>query len=368
MHELCIGLMSGTSIDAVDAALCRVDDGRIDRIEATHRAEYPLALRQRLVDLQLSPDTPISLREFAGLDHAVAKAFADAALGAMHAGGRRAAEIACIGSHGQTVFHDPVRTSNSIQLGDPSLIAARTGVAVVADFRRADIAHGGQGAPLVPAFHLASFGAHAPCAVLNLGGIANLTLLPEPGIAYGFDTGPGNGLLDAWIAHHQGARYDRDGQWAASGMIDQSLLDACLDDPYFAQPPPKSTGRDRFNLEWLRLRFPQWASLPPADVQRTLCEVTTQSIAMQLRRTAPTLPRVLVCGGGVHNQRLMASLREALPGTHVESTVATGIDPDIVEAAAFAWLAWRRIRKLPGNLPSVTGASAPVLLGGIYEP
>lgn len=368
MHELCIGLMSGTSMDAVDAALCSVDAGRVDRIEAVHRAEYAPSLRQRLIELQLAPDTTLTLRELAMLDHAVAESFAEAALGVLRVADRAAAEVTCIGSHGQTVFHDPVHLGNSFQLGDPNLIAARSGIAVVADFRRADVARGGQGAPLVPAFHLATFGTLAPCAVLNLGGIANLTLLPGSDVAYGFDTGPGNGLLDAWIARHRGLRYDRDGRWSASGHVVPALLEACLGEPYFTQTPPKSTGRDRFNLDWLLQRFPDLVTLSPADVQRTLCEITAQSVAMQLRQTAPALSRVLVCGGGVHNPRLMASLHEALPGLYVQSTLAVGVDPDVVEAAAFAWLAWRRIHKLPGNLPSVTGATTPAVLGGLYEP
>ncbi|MEQ1440688.1 anhydro-N-acetylmuramic acid kinase [Fontimonas sp. SYSU GA230001] len=366
MHALCIGLMSGTSMDAVDAALCRMDENRVVGVEAVHRLEYPAPLRRRLIDLQLDPDTSLTLRELAELDHGVAETFAAAALGVMH--GRPAATVCCIGSHGQTVFHDPQRARNSLQLGDPSLIAARTGVTVVADFRRADVARGGQGAPLVPAFHLASFGTLTPCAVLNLGGIANLTVLPGSGTAYGFDTGPGNGLLDAWIARHRNARYDRGGQWAATGTVNTALLEACLDDDYFRRPPPKSTGRDHFNLAWLQQRFPALEALPAADVQRTLVEVTARSISAQLQRTAPDIRRVLVCGGGVHNPVLLASLRSAMPGVTIESTLAAGLDPDQVEAAAFAWLAWRRLQGRPGNLPSATGASAAAILGGIYAP
>ncbi|MEW6166836.1 MAG: anhydro-N-acetylmuramic acid kinase [Pseudomonadota bacterium] len=364
----CIGLMSGTSVDAVDAALCRIERGRVVAVEAVYRHEYEASLRERLLAVQQAPDTPLSLRGLAALDHGIAEAFANAALGVLGAGGRGSADIGAIGSHGQTVLHDP-SLGNTLQLGDPSLIAARTGIAVVADFRRADIARGGQGAPLVPLFHRTCFGRFAPCAVLNLGGIANLTVLSGDGAVTGFDTGPANGLMDAWIERAQQRRYDADGRWAANGKIDDELLRACLADPYFARPPPKSTGRDHFNLGWLERRFARVSTLPAADVQRSLCALSARSIAMQLQRFAPQASRLIVCGGGRLNPLLMGDLRAALPGVRVQTTEeAAGIDGGVIEAAAFAWLAWRRIRKLPGSLPSVTGAARPAILGGLYLP
>lgn len=368
MHpQLCIGLMSGTSMDAVDAALCRLEGGRVTAIESTARCTYPDAVRARLLAVQSAPDTLLSLRELAALDNAVAETFATAALQAIGGHHCSADAVAAIGSHGQTVFHDPAGVGNSLQIGNPSLIAARTGIRVVSDFRRADIARGGQGAPLVPAFHRSVFGAAAPCAILNIGGIANLTLLPADGPVLGFDTGPGNALMDAWIFACTGSLLDTDGAWAASGRVHPDLLSACLRDPYFATPPPKSTGRDRFNLDWVRRCFPDVSSVDAASVQRTLCELTTRTVAQQLRKTAPDTRALFACGGGVHNQTLIDSLRAALPSVHVSSTAELGIAPEWVEAAAFAWLAWQRLQEQPGNLTSVTGASRPAVLGGIYS-
>jgi anhydro-N-acetylmuramic acid kinase len=366
--QRCIGLMSGTSMDAVDAALCRIDNGRFSAVEATASQPYPAALRQRLLELQSSPLRLLNLREFAQLDHGVAQAFAAAAHSVMASAGVTPADVAVVGAHGQTVFHDPEGTGNSLQLGDPSLIAAHCGVPVAADFRRADIARGGQGAPLVPAFHQHCFGAAAPCAILNIGGIANLTLLHGSGAVCGFDTGPGNALMDAWIAGHRQLPFDRDGAWAASGSIDEPLLQACMADPYFGRPPPKSTGRDYFNLDWLHARAPQLGSLVPADVQRTLCTLTAHSIADAARRQAPDLRSIFVCGGGARNPLLLQALRDALPAYTIETTARLGLDGDVVEAAAFAWLGWCRLHAQPGNIPSVTGAKAAAVLGGLYLP
>lgn len=363
----CIGLMSGTSMDGVDAVLCGIDASRTV-IEARARTNYAAPLRRRLLALQTDPRQSLSLRELASLDHAVAATFAQAALAVMqHAGVERAA-VQVIGSHGQTVFHDPAGAHNSLQLGDPGLIAVRCGVAVAADFRRADVALGGQGAPLVPAFHRACFGPQAPCAILNLGGIANLTVLAANGRTTGFDTGPGNGLMDAWIEQHRGTPFDRDGEWARSGRVDAALLRACLADPYFTAVPPKSTGRDRFNLAWLYRRYPPAETLAPADVQRSLCELTAASIAASLQAHAPEVTRVFACGGGRRNSLLLECLQQALPGVRIDITDTLGLDGDLVEAAAFAWLGWRRLEALPGNLPAVTGAAREAVLGGLYLP
>ncbi|HEY1075340.1 MAG TPA: anhydro-N-acetylmuramic acid kinase [Fontimonas sp.] len=368
MSALSIGLMSGTSMDAVDAALCRIEQGRVAAVLATFQQQYPTPLRERLLAIQRMPQTLLSLHDYAELDHGVAEQFALAGRGVIASAGLEPAAIRVIGSHGQTVFHDPKGVINSLQLGDPSWIAARCAVPVVADFRRADIALGGQGAPLVPAYHAACFMPLAPCSVLNIGGIANLTLLNAPDAVLGFDTGPGNGLMDEWIGAQRSLRYDDNGRWAASGRVNASLLQACLKDPFFELPPPKSTGRDRFNLDWLRRCFADLDALPAADVQSSLCELTARSIATQLSRHAPTHRRLLVCGGGARNQELLSRLQALLPAVQVERTEAHGIDGGTVEAAAFAWLAWQRLEGLPGSIAGVTGASRAARLGGLYQP
>ncbi|HWY25029.1 MAG TPA: anhydro-N-acetylmuramic acid kinase [Nevskia sp.] len=368
---LALGLMSGTSMNGIDAVLAEFRDGRFSGLRATHSLEYPEALRARLLDLARS-DASLSLRELATLDVAVAEHFAETALGLLSAAGVAAGAVEAIGSHGQTVFHDTSdRPWATQQLGDPSLIAARCGITTVADFRRKDVALGGQGAPLVPAFHHALFATDAePRCALNLGGIGNLTLLPDADAAKvrGFDTGPANGLMDEWSERHLGRTYDADGAYAASGRCDEALLAALLSDPYFALPPPKSTGRGYFHLAWLERRFPALHSLAPADVQATLAELTVRSIAGDLRRYAPGTRRMLVCGGGAHNAHLMRRLGEELPGCAVQPSDDFGLDAGWIEATAFAWLALRTLAGLPGNLPGVTGASRAAVLGGVFRP
>jgi anhydro-N-acetylmuramic acid kinase len=368
---LVLGLMSGTSMDGIDAVLAEFDRGRFKGLRATHHLHYPAALRGRLLQVARS-DAALSLRELATLDTAVADHFADAALGLLAAAGIEAAAVSAIGSHGQTVFHDTsAQPWATQQLGDPSRIAARSGIATVADFRRKDVALGGQGAPLVPAFHHALFASadEARCA-LNIGGIANVTLLPDADAARvrGFDTGPGNGLMDEWSERHLGRAYDADGAFAASGRCNEPLLQALLADPYFTQPPPKSTGRGYFQLAWVEQHFPALVSLAAADVQATLAELTTRSIAADILAHQPDTRRVLVCGGGAHNGHLMQSLRAALPACTVQASDDHGLDAGWVEAAAFAWLAMRTLEGLPGNLPGVTGASRLAVLGGIFKP
>lgn len=370
MPALYAGLMSGTSMDGIDAVLCEFEGSRFVRTRARlPTRQYPQALRERLLHLQRAkPAIPIA--DFCELDNAVGRLFGEAARDLAKAAGITPAAIRALGAHGQTVFHDPGGVGSSLQLGNPGLIAAVSGIDTVADFRRADIAHGGQGAPLVPAFHRAVFGdAGEERCVLNIGGIANVSLLtadPE-GRVLGFDTGPGNGLMDEWIERHHQRAYDADGAWAASGRVHAPLLQALLSDEYFRRPPPKSTGRDAFNLAWLERLYRGLKSLSPADVQRSLCEFTAASIARAISEHAPTCRRVLVCGGGARNPLLMDRLRASLPTTAVEPTDASGLPASDVEAAAFAWLAMCRIEGLPGNLPSVTGARRSVVLGGLYR-
>jgi anhydro-N-acetylmuramic acid kinase len=366
---ICLGLISGTSLDAVDAAACEFDaEGRFVRLLGTHGEAYPAALRQELLDLQRRPDSPITLRDVARLDAGIGDCFAQAALTLIERLGLRTDAVAAIGSHGQTLFHDPIAIRSSLQLGDPNRIAARTGICTIGDFRRADMAHGGQGAPLMPAFHEAVFSSAQPRVVANIGGISNITVLPGRADApvFGFDTGPGNALLDDWIARARGLPYDRDGAWAAGAEPDTDLLAACLQDSYFALPAPKSTGRDYFNLDWL-LGHARAASLDAAVVQRTLLELTVETLCRAIEIEAPAVQELFVCGGGARNAYLMRRLAERLPALRVADTGAQGLDPDWVEAAGFAWLAWRTLRGLPGNLPSVTGAQRAVILGGVYK-
>ena len=288
--------------------------------------------------------------------------------GSLQDAGVTPAEVAAIGSHGQTLRHLPGATHPfTLQIGDPWRIALGTGIRTIADFRRADLALGGQGAPLAPAFHDWLFRATGTArVVLNLGGIANVTILPaDDAPATGFDTGPGNTLLDGWIARHRGETLDRDGDWSASGRVATDLLDRLLADPYFAAPPPKSTGFEYFNVRWLQAAGAD--AFEPADVQATLAQLTAETVAAAVRGTGGVAD-LLVCGGGVHNLDLLARLAAALPGVAVRSTAEAGLEPDWVEGAAFAWLAMRRIRRLPGNLPSVTGASGPAILGASYLP
>lgn len=366
---LALGLISGTSQDAIDAVLAEFEGSRFLGVRGHHSGAYPAQLRQRLLALSHESER-LSLSEWAEADRAVADGFADTALALLDQEGLRAEQIGVLGSHGQTLFHDPKVTRNSLQIGDPSRIAARTGIPTVADFRRKDLALGGQGAPLVCAFHHALF-SHPDehRAVLNLGGIANLTRLAAGSAsAQGFDTGPANALMDEWVLLHQGQPYDAGGSWAASGECQPDLLNALLADPYFGLAPPKSTGRGQFHLDWARARFPALDRLPEADVQRSFCELTAASVVQALEHWMPATQRLLVCGGGAHNPFLIGRLSALLGGRRVESTAAHGLDPQCVEAAAFAWLAVKRLRSEPGSMASVTGASRDTVLGGLFLP
>ena len=315
----------------------------------------------------MQDEATLDLDAFGRLDVEIAHCFAEAALQLLEQSGTRAASVRAIGSHGQTVRHRPTGDYPfTLQLGDASVIAERCGIDVVADFRRADVAAGGQGAPLLPALHamLLARASHSR-VVLNLGGIANITVLGADGSVLGFDTGPANGLLDAWCLRHRGEPFDRDGAFAASGTVDTSLLEALLADPYFALTPPKSTGREHFHLGWLAAH-PHLANLSPADVQATLLELTARSVSEAITQQTPPSADVLVCGGGTHNHRLMQRLAERLAPRMISSTAVHGIDPDFLEATAFAWLARQRLLGLPGNLPAVTGARGPRILGALH--
>ena len=369
--ERCVGVMSGTSLDGVDAVLALFDGGSCRVLAAAHRP-FAAALRAELFALQ-SPGRD-ELARAARAANALADVYADAIGGALAAAGVAAADVVAAGVHGQTVRHSPAE-GWTVQLNNAARVAERAGVTVVADFRARDMAAGGQGAPLVPAFHAALFARHdVSRVVVNVGGIANVTLLPAGGdvtAVRGFDTGPGNVLMDLWCARHRGEDYDRDGVWARSGRVDATLLCALLAEPYFAAPPPKSTGRDLFNAEWLKAKLAERAekdgSAPcAADVQTTLLALTAQTIAGAIRAFSAADAEVLVCGGGAKNPALMAALAVELAPHPVTTTQTYGVAAEHVEALAFAWLAREALAGRPGSLPGVTGARGPRVLGAIY--
>ncbi|HEY0721786.1 MAG TPA: anhydro-N-acetylmuramic acid kinase [Gammaproteobacteria bacterium] len=365
MTELYIGLMSGTSMDAIDAVL--VDFGQpapllIDSLST------PLApeLRHRLAALANPGED--ELQRLMGLDVIMGRAFASASRTLLERASVGAERVNAIGSHGQTVRHIPSGpTPSTCQIGDPNIIAEQSGITTVADFRRRDMAAGGQGAPLVPAFHAAMLRTtHQTRAVVNIGGMANISILPAVSTqeVTGFDTGPGNVLMDRWIEQSLGKGWDENGQWAAQGEVDGKLLARLLDEPFFHLAPPKSTGRELFNEAWLGSRLSGLER--PQDVQATLCELTARTIALAIGGAAPDCSEVMVCGGGAYNAHLMARLAANLPRAHVTTTASYGIEPRWMEAMAFAWLARQTLRGSPGNLPAVTGARHPVVLGAIY--
>lgn len=359
-----IGLMSGTSMDAIDAALVEFGDDHCHLL-ASHSHPIPATVGERLRQL-ISHET-FNVHEYGTLDVELGRLFAAAANRLLQQSGCPAERVSAIGSHGQTVFHAPDDSpAFTLQIGDPNSIAQLTGITTVADLRRRDMAAGGQGAPLAPAFHNHAFRSTTHNRViLNIGGIANITLLataPDTPTT-GFDTGPGNCLLDCWIQQQRGQAFDEGGAWAASGEPDQALLSRLLDDPYFARPAPKSTGREYFHLRWLEQQSPQGT---PKDIQATLLELTVESIARAIETHAPASDELFVCGGGALNGFLMQRLALRLTPLRIATTTELGIDPEWVEAAAFAWLARQTLAGHPGNLPEVTGARQPVILGAIY--
>ena len=359
--SLYIGLMSGTSMDGVDGVLADFGNGTITTIKAAFTG-FPPALRSELMALQANSDNEIEREALAANQLAACYAECVAALLPDAPG-----PVAAIAVHGQTIRHRP-ELGFTRQTNNPALLAEITGIDVIADFRSRDIAAGGQGAPLVPAFHQAQFGQPGQTrVVVNIGGIGNISVLRADGRVSGFDTGPGNVLMDAWIGRHQGKEYDADGAWAATGTVNPGLLGLLLGEPYFAQPAPKSTGRDLFHADWLDARLAQCPPLPPQDVQATLTTLTALTIARAIHGETRDVDAVYVCGGGAYNGTLLRELAAALGGeTRVESTAELGVAPNRVEALAFAWLGYRFTQREAGNLPAVTGAKGPRILGALY--
>jgi len=359
--SLYIGLMSGTSLDGVDGVLADFADGAIRSLEAAF-VPFPAELRAELMALQANGANEIEREAIAANGLARAYAACVAALNIKAPG-----PIAAVAVHGQTVRHRP-ELGFTRQTNNPALLAELTGIDVIADFRSRDIAAGGQGAPLVPAFHAAAFGMPGTTrVVVNIGGIGNISVLHADGRVTGYDTGPGNVLLDGWIGRHQGKEYDADGAWGARGSVVPALLERLLEEPYFHQPAPKSTGRDLFHMEWLDARLAGFTDLDAQDVQATLTALTAQSIARAILDERVTVDAVYVCGGGAYNGTLLRMLAGALGGAvPVESTAALGIAPNRVEALAFAWLGYRFTQRQPGNMPAVTGAQGPRILGALY--
>jgi anhydro-N-acetylmuramic acid kinase len=372
--ELYIGIISGTSVDAIDCALIQKQGDHIKLLE-TIAGEFPTSLRNRI--LKLCSGNSVSLAELGQTDIEIGKNFAATINSLLSLCGIDSHAISAIGSHGQTIFHMPAGTHRfSMQIGDPNTIAEQTGITTVADFRRRDMAAGGQGAPLAPLFHQHYFfNTEQQSAVLNIGGIANLTLLAShpSGTPTGFDTGPGNVLMDSWVRKHTGKPYDASGQWASEGAVLQDLLESMLSEPYLKLTAPKSTGRELFNEAWLTEKLTasghQHRQQPDflCNVQRTLLEFTAQTITDAVKGTGTGLPdRLAVCGGGAHNSALMQRLQELLPDVRISSTSSLGLHPDWVEAATFAWLAAMTLEKQPLDCGLLTGSRNPVVLGGVY--
>jgi anhydro-N-acetylmuramic acid kinase len=361
---LYVGLMSGTSLDGVDAVLADLSGPRPVLLGNAY-VPFDPPLRRELLALNSSGADEIERAARAGNE--LAQRYADAVAAVLAKSKAPPSSVRAIGSHGQTVRHRPER-GYTTQIGNAARLAELTGIRVVADFRSRDVAAGGQGAPLAPAFHAAVFAqAGEDCVVLNLGGIANLSFLPRQGGAanvIGFDSGPGNCLLDLWAARHLGKPHDAGGAWAAAGASIPALLERMLCEPYFASAPPKSTGRDLFNADWLQRML--HGDEDAQAVQATLLELTSRSVADAVSKHCRGVQRIIVCGGGVKNTALMRRLAELVAPTALETSDRHGIDPQLVEATAFAWLAQRALEGLSGNLPAVTGARGPRVLGAVY--
>ena len=367
--SLYIGLMSGTSVDSIDAALVDFSENSI-RLIGTYDLPYDPRTRKKIFDLTRPGDNEID--RMGALDKQLGQLFAKAVNVLLEQTGYKASDIRGIGSHGQTIRHRPLSAGTpdqfTLQIGDPNTIAQLTGITTVADFRRRDMAAGGQGAPLAPTFHKEMFSCPTESrCILNIGGMSNVTYLPKDGSVIGFDTGPGNVLMDSWIHSFGSHNYDNDGAWAAEGTVNQELLDKLLSHSFFRMPAPKSTGREDFNLSWVNSSIEQTITpLTPQDTQATLTELTAVSISNALSDTCENDTQVFICGGGVHNGLLVARLTALLPNFGVQTSNALNLHPNWVEAVAFAWLAKRTLEHLPGNLPAVTGASQPLILGGVY--
>lgn len=369
-----IGLMSGTSLDGVDGVLARLTPQGAIQVQAHAFTGFAADFRSQLFELNQSGPDELHRAALAG--NQIARHYAQVVQTLLAQTGLTAADIEAVGAHGQTVRHRPLEFDGhatqaavgyTLQLINPSLLAELTGIDVVADFRSRDLAAGGQGAPLVPAFHQGVFGLPNACAaVLNVGGISNLSVLQPDGGVLGWDCGPGNALMDHWCQLHTGAAFDRDGDWAASGSVHAALLNALMSEDFLHKAPPKSTGRDLFNPDWLAQHLTQQPTLPAADVQATLTEFTAWACARDVLRYASAAPSLTVCGGGALNGHLMRRLSHHLPGVQVRNSDTLGLPPLQVEAAAFAWLAFKTMRRETASLPSVTGARGGRVLGAIY--
>lgn len=362
--ELYIGLMSGTSLDGIDAGLIDFSKQKANLIAFQYQA-FDDDIKNEIKQLS-NPDQAIFLTSYGTLDAKLGDLFAETTLKLLNEANISNNEIKAIGCHGQTIHHAPAGSHGfSLQIGDPNRIAHITGITTICDFRRRDIAAGGQGAPLVPAFHQAVFAnPHNTTSVINIGGIANISILDGEKIL-GFDTGPGNTLMDYWCHLNLGQHYDANGEWGRQGKVNQDLLTLFLDDAYFRLSPPKSTGKEYFSFAWLIPKLACYPNCKPEDVQATLCQLSANSITNAILEHAPDSKRILLCGGGIHNLQLVEMLKNNL-AMPLLSTAEFGIDPDHVEAIAFAWLAKQTLNNLPGNLCSVTGANIPTILGGIY--
>lgn len=366
--ELFIGLMSGTSLDGVDGVLIDFNHSPKPQVLAYHAEPFSAEFRQTLLALNTPAHDELHTSALAA--NALVRVYAKTVNTLLAQSKKSSKDVRAIGAHGQTVRHRPGLFDGNgytLQLNNPSLLAELTGIAVVADFRNRDVAAGGQGAPLVPVFHQGFFGSSIQTlSVLNLGGIANLSVLRPNGDILGFDCGPGNALLDHWCQKHTTQAYDNQGAWGASGQIVQRLLDRLLDEPFLQQAPPKSTGRDLFHPSWLKQQLKDFESQTPADIQATLTEFTAQSCANDVKRFSPDCQELIVCGGGALNSFLMSRLQANLPTIKVISSSERGMPPLQVEAAAFAWLARQTMLGLSGNHPKVTGARGARILGGIF--
>ena len=359
-----IGLMSGTSLDGVDGALVDFGSG-VAQTLATAYIPFSPKLRAELMALQSSGANEIEREALAA--NILIENYASCVSTLLADSGLKSTNVCAIGAHGQTIRHRP-ELGFTRQINNPALLAELTDINVVADFRSRDVAAGGQGAPLVPAFHQAQFGKPRESRVVaNIGGIANISVLHENGKVSGLDTGPGNILLDGWIGRHQGHAYDVDGAWAASGHVLPALLNALLDEPFFRQPAPKSTGRDLFHMEWLDQHLTAFPEARPEDVQRTLTRLTAVTLSMAIKQYGAKANMVFLCGGGAYNKTLVNELNELLDGhAIVQSTAVLGVEPNQVEAMAFAWLAFRFTHRQPSNVPAVSGAKGGRILGALY--
>ncbi|QWD59960.1 anhydro-N-acetylmuramic acid kinase [Polynucleobacter sp. MWH-UH35A] len=369
-HSLYIGLMSGTSLDGIDAVLAKIGpNGETSALDAVSTPFSP-ELRKALFELQSPGPNELHREKQAG--NTLAIAYANAVNQLLKKANLQATDITAIGAHGQTIRHQPHLGDMAYthQTLNPALLAEKTGIDVIADFRSRDLAAGGHGAPLVPAFHAQQFVEDKNLAILNIGGIANFTLLPKNGEVTGFDCGPGNMLMDAWIHEHQGNAFDENGNWALQGKANEALLKKMLADPFFAKAPPKSTGRDDFHLDWLQEKLGNKNYLCE-DVQATLLHLTAHCALEALGHYAPQTQKLIVCGGGARNHALMHLIKVKSQNffkepLEVTTSASAGIDPQLVEGLAFAWLAWAHKEKRPANLPAVTGAKGPRVLGACY--